>query len=55
MNPIEMAFAKLKTLLRQAPERTVDGLWRRIGALLDHFTPGECSNYFRAAGYSDSF
>src|SRR6266705_269376 len=29
MNPIEMAFAKLKTLLRQAPERTIDGLWRR--------------------------
>jgi transposase len=55
MNPIEMAFAKLKTLLRQAPERTIDGLWRRIGALLDHFTPSECCNYFRAAGYSDSF
>jgi transposase len=55
MNPIEMAFAKLKTLLRQAPERTVDGLWRRIGALLDQFTPSECANYFRAAGYRDSF
>jgi len=55
MNPIEMAFAKLKTLLRQAPERTLDGLWRRIGALLDRFTPDECANYFRAAGYSDSF
>jgi hypothetical protein len=39
MNPIAMAFAKLKTLLRHASERTVDGLWRRIGALLDHFTP----------------
>src|SRR4051794_23630478 len=25
MNPIEMAFAKLKTLLRQAPVRTIDG------------------------------
>ena len=55
MNPIEMAFAKLKTLLRQAPERTRDGLsWRRIGALLDQFTPEECTNYFRAAGYRDS-
>ncbi len=54
MNPIEMAFAKLKTLLRQAPERTRDGLWRRIGALLDHFTPDECANYFKAAGYADS-
>jgi transposase len=38
MNPIEMAFAKLKTLLRQAPERTRDGLWNRIGQLLDRFT-----------------
>ena len=48
MNPIEMAFAKLKTLLRQAPERTRDGLWNRIGELLDQFTPGECANYLRA-------
>jgi transposase len=55
MNPIEMVFSKLKTLLRQAPERTVEGLWRRIGTLLDQFTPGECANYFRAAGYGDSF
>jgi transposase len=55
MNPIEMAFAKLKTLLRQAPERTRDGLWNRIGELLDCFTADECANYFRAAGYADSF
>ena len=48
MNPIEMAFAKLKTLLRQAPERTRDGLWRRIGDLLDRFTPDECANYFHS-------
>ena len=55
MNPIEMAFSKLKTLLRQAPERTRDGLWRRIGDLLDRFTPDECANYFQAAGYRESF
>ena len=54
MNPIEMAFAKLKALLRQDPERTRDGLWRRIGELLDRFTPDECTNYFTAAGYADS-
>jgi transposase len=54
MNPIEMAFSKLKTMLRQAPERTRDGLWRRIGELLDRFTPTECDNYFHAAGYGDS-
>jgi len=55
MNPIEMAFAKLKTLLRQAPERTRDGLWNRIGELLDRFAPDECANYFQAAGYGESF
>jgi transposase len=55
MNPIEMAFSKLKTLLRQVPERTRDGLWNRIGQLIDRFTPTECANYFQAAGYGDSF
>jgi hypothetical protein len=50
-----MAFAKLKTLLRQAAERTRDGLWQRIGQLLDRFTPDECRNYFQAAGYGDPF
>jgi transposase len=50
-NPIENAFAKLKALLRKAAERTVGALWDRIGVLLDAFTPAECANYFRAAGY----
>jgi transposase len=50
-NPIENAFAKLKALLRRAAERTIEGLWRAIGRLLDHFTPAECANYFAAAGY----
>ncbi len=51
LNPIEMAFAKLKALLRKAAERTVTGLWTAIGQLLDSFTPQECRNYFAAAGY----
>jgi transposase len=50
-NPIEMAFAKLKALLRKAAERTVEGLWQTIGANIDAFTPDECANYFIAAGY----
>ena len=33
LNPIEQVFAKLKTLLRKAAERTVEATWRRIGAL----------------------
>src|SRR3954470_11775178 len=50
-NPIENAFAKLKALLRKAAERTLGALWDRIGVLLDAFSPAECANYFRAAGY----
>ena len=53
-NPIEKLFSKLKALLRQAAERTVDGLWRVIGDCLDRFTPRECANYFEAAGYEPS-
>jgi transposase len=50
-NPIEMAFSKLKALLRKACERTIGGLWDAIGRLLDLFPPQECQNYFNAAGY----
>jgi transposase len=50
-NPIENAFSKLKALLRKAAERSVEGLWNAIGYLIDAFTPGECANYFAAAGY----
>ena len=53
-NPIENAFAKLKTLLRKAAARTVDQLWGAIGESIDAFTPNECANYFAAAGY-DAF
>jgi transposase len=50
-NPIENAFSKLKALLRKAAERTVEGLWNRIGELLKEFSPTECANFFAAAGY----
>jgi transposase len=50
-NPIEKAFSKLKAHLRKAAERTVDGLWDRIGVLLPEFTQKECANFFAAAGY----
>jgi transposase len=50
-NPIEMAFSKLKALLRKAAERTVEGLWDTIGRLVDLITPEESANFFTAAGY----
>jgi len=52
LNPIEMAFAKLKALLRKAAERSVDALWDKIGESLGKFSSGECANYFRQAGYA---
>ena len=54
LNPIEMAFAKLKTLLRGAAERSVEALWDRIGQLLDAFSAEECANYLKHAGYASS-
>jgi transposase len=51
LNPIELAFAKLKALLRRAGRRTVDGLWQFLGQALDAFSPQECRNYFRHCGY----
>ena len=50
LNPIENSFAKLKALLRKAAPRTLDELWRIIGASLA-FSPTECANYFAATGY----
>ena len=50
-NPIELAFAKLKALLRGAAKRTVDELWEFLGQALDAFAPAECRNYFRHCGY----
>jgi len=54
LNPIENAFAKLKTLLRTAAPRTVEALWTAIGKSLSAFSADECSNYFANAGYRQS-
>lgn len=54
LNPIEQVFAKLKTLLRKAAARTVEATWKRIGALLECFTPQECANYLVNAGYAST-
>lgn len=50
-NPIEMAFSKLKALLRKAAKRSRDELWNAVGAALDAFTATDCRNFFAAAGY----
>lgn len=53
-NPIELAFAKLKAILRSAAARTIADLWGALKNALDAFTADECRNYLAAAGY-DSF
>jgi transposase len=52
LNPIEQFFSKLKSQLRSAAERTVEGLWNRIGHLLNKISPLECSHYFAHSGYA---
>ena len=52
LNPIEMAFAKLKAHLRKAAARSYDALWKAIGNVCDLFQRDECWNYFKAAGYA---
>ena len=51
-NPIEKAFAKLKALLRKLEERTIEGLWKAIGEVIDGFTPDECQHFFDSSGYA---
>ena len=50
LNPIEQFFSKLKALLRQAAERTIPNLCRRIRLLLRTVCPEECTNFLRHAG-----
>lgn len=54
LNPVELAFSKLKRLLRDAGERTMDTLWTTIGHLLNQFSPAECASYMRHCGFAQS-
>jgi transposase len=51
LNPIEMAFSKFKAHLRKAAEHTIPSLLRRIGRVVRAFSPKECRNFLRHAGY----
>jgi transposase len=52
LNPIEMAFAKLKAHLRKAAARTISDLWKALGDICDLFSPDECWNYLVEARYA---
>lgn len=51
VNPLEIAFAKLKTLILRAAVRTYDDLWRHDIQGCDLFIDKQCYNFFKAAGY----
>lgn len=50
-NPIELAFSKVKTLLRKAAARSLQDLWDAIRDAIDAITPNDCRSYFTATGY----
>jgi transposase len=54
LNPIEQAFAKLKTLLRKANARSFEQVQHAIARLLKAITPQECRNFFAHAGYTST-
>ena len=50
-NPIEMAFSKVKALLKKAAARTATSLWDAIRDAIDAVTKDDCRGFFTAAGY----
>jgi transposase len=52
LNPIELAFAKVKARLRAAELRAIDKVEDFFGTVHDAFTAEECRNYIRHAGYT---
>jgi len=51
LNPIEMAFSKLKAHLRRVGARTFDELFTALDDICNLFEPQECWNFLSAAGY----
>jgi transposase len=51
LNPIEEAFAKLKTLLRKAGGRTREALLEAMGKALDAVTASDARDFFEHRGY----
>lgn len=52
LNPIEMAFAKLKSFMRRAAGRSYPALLEAARDALKSFTPQHCLNFFLHAHYA---
>jgi transposase len=51
LDPIESCWSKVKTYLRKAKARTVEMLYKAIGAALKLITPGDIRGWFAECGY----
>jgi transposase len=52
LNPIELAFSKLKQLMRSVGHRTIDALWKDVQRMLDRITPSDAAHYFGHCNYT---
>ena len=52
LNPIELAFSKLKQLMRSAGHRTMQALWSDVQRMLDCITPSDAGGFYRHCGYT---
>jgi len=50
-NPIELAFSKIKALLKKAAARTVHHLWDAIRNAIDAISHQDARSFFIACGY----
>jgi hypothetical protein len=51
LNPIELAFAKIKPQLRRAEARAFDAVVAALGPALETVTAADAQAFYRAAGY----
>jgi transposase len=51
LNPIELAWSKLKSLLKDAKARTQEALDQAIASALELITPADAEAWFRHCGY----
>ena len=52
LNPIELAFSKIKQALRSLACRTVNTLWSTMQSVLDRVTTEDASAFFKHCGYA---
>ena len=52
LNPIELAFSKIKQRLRTQAYRTVDSLWKCMQEVLDTISQKDAVNFLKHCGYT---